>query len=270
MFAFLRKFLRRTGTRRRDRRKLQGQIRRVLGLSLKLGQPIFEPDTTKSWIVYASVGSGKTTCVAVPAIQAMMADHDRCLIVNDVKSAEICLQIIDLLIRSGRKVGVIDDSYVLGADYPHRVRLNPFGNLIIAYEAKSRTLLIEIETVTHILIKEPNDGDEKNQFFREGPREFIVISILMILSRNPRLCTPGGVAAFLGDMDVWIKAIEIEAEEGDDLTRSRARQIKELRENDPEHFSMHYLGAMTALKMFQVGAPMHNAGRDPELTHAEL
>ena len=270
MLAFLKKFFRRTETNRHNRRALQGRIRRVLGLSLKLGRPIFEPDSTTSWIVYAAAGGGKTTCVAVPAVQALLADKLRAIVINDVKSGEIAFQIAEMCRRHGRNFAAIDDSFVMGADYAYRISVNPLDNLVAAFEAKSPTLLIEIENACHTFIKEPDGGDEKNLYFRQVPREIIELAILILLTHNARLCTPGGIAAFLGDPDVWNPAVDIEAEEGEALTRSRAKQVKELRENDPEHYSQHYLAALSALRIFQVGGAMHEAGRDPDITHAQL
>lgn len=264
------RYLRRTADNRKQRRKIQSQIRRVIGLSLKLGKPIFEPDSTTSWIVYAASGGGKTTCVAVPAVQAMLADHRRAIVVNDVKSGEIAFQIADMCVKYGRKFAVIDDSFVMGADCPYRISINPLGNLIDAYEHNAPDLSLEVETASHTFIKEPEGGEDKNYYFRQTPREIIELAILILLSHNSRLCTPGGLAAFLGDPDVWNPAVDIEAEEGDELTRSRAKQVRELRDNDPEHYSQHYLAALSALRIFQVGGPMHEAGRDADITHAEL
>ena len=103
---------------------------RPLGLTFD-GQPIFEPNDTSSSLVFAATGGGKTTRVAVTAIQAALANPDRAVIINDVKRGEIAMQIAEMC----RKFGVIDDFNVLGADYPYRLSINPISPIV---EARKR------------------------------------------------------------------------------------------------------------------------------------
>jgi type IV secretion system protein VirD4 len=262
--------LRLLGLNRKSQRALDARIRRILGFSLKDGSPIFEPDNTSSALIYAAAGGGKTTCVAVPEILSMLVDHDRGIIVNDVKSGEIASQLVRLCVRYGRKVAVVDDSSVLGDELASfRVSLNPFGHLIKALDEASPNLLPEIETISHIFIDEPKN-DPKNAYFRQVPREFLELALLILIARFPDLATPGGLGAFLSDPDMWINAVKVEAEEGGPLTRSRARQIVELYENDPEHYSQHYLAALSSLKSFAPGGPLHEAGRNADVTAEQL
>ena len=145
-FQKLKKFL---GITDKDVRRVvreNQEPRRVIGRMIEDGSPIYEPDTTTSWVTYGGAGSWKSTGVSVPAVQAMIADLKRALVINDVKSGEIAHQIAQLCIRLGRNFAVIDDSYVMGKNYPYRVRVNPFSNLILAYERGSPDLLSEIET----------------------------------------------------------------------------------------------------------------------------
>lgn len=248
---------------------MSNQSRRILGLSIVDGSPILEPNTSASSLTIAAAGGWKTIAVSVTAIQSMLADHDRAIVINDVKDGEIASQIADMCLKNGRKFAVIDDSHVLGRDYPHRISVGAFGNVLTAHEQDSPDLLFEIENVCLTLIDEPKD-DAKNKYFREVPREFIAFGILALLAHSPRLVTPGGLAALIGDPETWNSVIDIEAEEGDALTRSRALQLKELRDKDPEHYSQHYLAAQSALRVFQVGGAMHEAGRDQDISHAEL
>lgn len=81
----------------------------------------------------------------------------------------------------GRKFAVIDDSYVLGKDYLHRVQVNPFSNLVLAFERKSSDILSEIETACLTILPEPDGGLDKNFFFRQVPREFLFFGILALL-----------------------------------------------------------------------------------------
>lgn len=244
--------------------------RRVIGRMIEDGSPIFEPDSTTSWVTYGGAGSGKSTCVSVPAVQSMLADKNRAIIINDVKSGEISHQIAKLCIKAGRKFVVIDDSNVMGKNYKYRIRVNPFGNLVVAHKTKSPDLLSEVETACLTILPEPDGGLDKNFFFRQVPREIIAFGILVQLKRTPKLATPGGLTAFLGDPEVFSAIIDIEAEEGDELIRNRARQIKELREMDEEHYSQHYLAAMSALRTFAAGSPMHEAGRNQTISPEEL
>jgi len=264
---------------KRENQEAQKDIRRVIGRMIEDGSPIFEPNSTASWVVYGGAGSGKSTCVSVPAIQSMLADFERALVVNDVKSAEIAHQIAELCIKAGRKFAVIDDSYVLGKDYPYRITVNPFGNLVLAYERKSPDLLSEIETACLTILAEPDGGLDRNFFFRQVPREFMFFGILALLKRSKRNATPGGLAALMADPEILATVIDIEAEadgdgendgENDEIIRTRARQLRTLRENDETEYSKHYLGAMSALRSFAVGSPIHDAGRDETISHEEL
>lgn len=47
-------------------------------------------------------------------------------------------------------------------------------------------------------------------------------------------------------------------------------QIKELHDNDPEHYSQHYLAALSALRIFAPGGPLQDAGAQAEITHEQL
>lgn len=244
--------------------------RRVIGRMIEDGSPIFEPNTTTSWVTYGGAGSGKSTCISVPAILSLVADLERCIITNDVKSGEIAQQIAEYCILMGRKFAVIDDSYVLGKNYPYRVQVNPFSNLVLAYERVDPDLLTEIETACLTILAEPDGGIDKNFFFRQVPREFMFFGILSLLKRNKGLATPGGLAALLGDPEILATVIAIEAEDGDEIIRNRARQLLELRENDETEYSKHYLGAISAVRSFAVGTPLHEAGRNQSISHEQL
>ena len=269
-FNKLKKFL---GITDKDVRRVireNQEPRRVIGRMIEDGSPIFERDTTTSWVTYGGAGSGKSTCVSIPAVQAMIADLKRALVINDVKSGEIAHQIAQLCIQLGRKFAVIDDSHVMGKNYPYRVRVNPFSNLILAYERGSPDLLSEIETACLTILAEPDGGLDRNFFFRQVPREFLFFGILALLRRNKKVATPGGLAALLGDPETLATVIDIEAEDGDDIIRGRAQQLRELRENDETEYSKHYLGAVSAVRSFAVGSPIHEAGRDQTLSHEQL
>ena len=167
--------------------------RRILGMTFD-GRPIFEPPNAGSSIVYAAAGGWKTTGVTVPAIQALLADGNRALFINDVKEGEIAAQIGSMCLKYGRKFGVVDDFKVLGPKYPHRISLNAFGAAVAASIRNADDLPFIIENITHALIDEPKD-DSKNFYWREGPRDALDLGLKILLSQNTRLAFPGGLYA---------------------------------------------------------------------------
>ncbi len=242
--------------------------KRLLGLTFD-GQPIWEPQSNASSLIFAATSGGKTTCVAVPTILSLLSDYSRALFINDVKNGEIAMQIGEMCLKHGRKFGVVDDTYVLGHDYPHRLSLNAFGSSIYARNDHPGDLQFIIENQNHAMIDEPHD-DAKNFYWRESPRQFLDLGQRILLSHNERLATPGGLAALLGNPDTWNAALEIDAEEGDAALQALARQALEMRKNNPEHYAQHLQAAITALKIFAQGAALHTAGCHPDLTHEEL
>lgn len=248
---------------------MSNPFRRVLGLTFD-GKPIREPVPLASSLTFAATGGGKTTCHAVPTVQAMLADTERAIFINDVKNGEIAAQIGDLCVKHGRKFGVIDDFLVLGADYPHRIEVNPFSSLQQAFDKNDADLPFLIEGMTHTFIPEPGgEGDAKNFYFREEPREFMGLAARLLLQRDPALCTPGGLYTLLADSNIWNAAVDIAAEEAEGVTRFMAKHTASMRADNPEHYSQHLRAAITALKSFGEG-PLASAGRMPDVIHEEL
>lgn len=243
---------------------MSGPARRILGLTFD-NRPIFEPHANASSIVYAAMGGGKTTCVALPAVQSMLHDGELALFINDVKNGEIAAQIGEMCIRRGRKFGVIDPFTVLGADYPYRIDLNPFGAAIGATEEERP---LHLESIAHALIDEP-EGDARNFYWRESPREFITLAAGILIDHQPRLATPGGLHAFLANPVSWNAALSIEANDEKSPHRDAARQMLDLKSTNPEHYSQHLRAAVSALKIFAAG-PLSREGTAPDLTHEEL
>lgn len=254
---------------RNARRKEIAKVRRLLGRTIRTDAAIFEPNASASSLVLGATGGGKTTCVSIPAIMSMLSDTTRALNINDVKDGEIAWQVASMCRKYGRKFGVIDDSYVLGADYPYRISINPFGGIVSAYKSRNPDLQFIIDNAVHTLIDEPV-GDAKNKFFRDGPRGFLTFGIRALLERQAELATPGALASLIADRQMWNAVVDQEAEDGSPLMQMLAGQIKELRELDPEHYSQHMLAAQTSLSSFQLGSPLHEAGRAEEITHEEL
>lgn len=241
--------------------------RRILGLTFD-GRPIREPANSGSSLTLAAAGGWKTTGVSVPAIQSMLADRSKAIFINDVKQGEIAAQIGPMCIRHGRKFGVVDDFEVLGRDYPHRLSLNAFGAIVATLMEDETHLSFVLDNVNHALIDEPAD-DPKNFYWRASPREFLDLGERVLIDRHPRLMTPGGLHALLSDPKLWDRALEDAAEGADGTLSGAAQLILDMRTQNPEHYSQHLRGALTALKIFSFG-PLANAGRSPDLTHAEL
>lgn len=243
------------------------KIRRVLGLTFD-GKPIYEPFDAGSSITFAGSGGGKTTCVAVPAIQAMLADPTKALFINDVKDGEIAAQIAELCIKQGRRFGVVDDFNVLGNDYAHKLSINPFSGGVSASIAESQELMFINENFMHALLNEPKD-DQKNFYWRESPRNFIDLALNILLRQNHMLATPGGVSKFMNDPRMWHSAIELEADDKSSSLRTAALQLLEMRDSNPEHYSQHMQAALTAMKIFSSG-PLYHAGTNADITHEDL
>jgi type IV secretion system protein VirD4 len=241
--------------------------RRILGLTLD-GRPLFEPQANASSIVYAAMGGGKTTCVAVPTLMSQIADRDQAVIINDVKDGEIAAQTADMCRKYGRKFAVVDDFNVLGGNNPHKISLNAFGAAQAGAEAASIDLPFTIEGSMLALIEEP-PNDQRNFYWRESPRSFLETVQNILLSHTPRLATPGGLAAFLSDPALLTQALEAESEEERSPHRHAAAQILEMKACNPEHYAQHLRAALSAVKIFSV-PPLSEAGRVTDMTHARL
>lgn len=241
--------------------------RRILGLTFN-GRPIVEPPNAGSSLTFAAAGGGKTTCVSVPALLAMLPDLGRAVMINDIKDGEIAAQVAPVCVRSGRKVGLIDEFGGLGHANPHRISVDAFGSVVEASRNDSDQLPLIIENITHALIDEPKD-DAKNFYWREGPREIIDLGIRILLDRHPRLCFPGALQALLADPQNWRKALREAEGSSDPQLSAAARQLFDMKEDNAEHYAQHMRAALTALKVFSFG-PLQQAGRIADVTHAEL
>jgi len=135
--------------------------RRLLGLTLD-GKPIFEPKPTHS-ILMSAAGGGKTTSGAVVWLQSMLADKNRTIVVADFKQGEIFSQTVEMCLKAGRKVALLDDTFMFGVDHPLRIDLNAFGGIIKSHEEQDKKgeLIFSTDTANHALIEEPAN-DERN------------------------------------------------------------------------------------------------------------
>ena len=241
--------------------------RRILGMTFD-GKPIFEPRPSHS-LLLAAAGGGKTTSGAVPWIQSILADHSRAIVITDSKDGEIAAQCAVMCANHGRKVAIIDDFDILGADNPYKIQINPFGGVIASHKKANGELLFSAEAACHGLIEEPSDGDSKNLYFRDEPRAMIEYVMSSFLARNPNLSIPGGVWSLLADPETLHKMAEIDADEGDSALSSLATHVVEMAKNK-DHYPQHRGAAVRSLRIFGAGSPLHHAGMDADIFHLQL
>ena len=248
-------------------RRKPGAARRLIALGFD-DKPIGAPKPSHS-LLLAAAGSRKTTCGGMTWLLSLIGDHSRAIIVNDPKDGEIAAQAADLCAAYGRKVAILDDFCVLGADNPYRVSLNPLGNLIAAHAAQNGELVFASENVNYALIPEP-PNDARNQYWGDSPRSKIEFGLRSLLKRSTHLTTPGGIWALLANPETLLSAARIEAEEGDETLAALAATILDMREHNKEHFGQHLAAATKALRIYGADSPLHHAGSDPQTTHLEL
>ncbi|WP_228408524.1 type IV secretory system conjugative DNA transfer family protein [Profundibacter amoris] len=244
-------------------------VKRLLGINKKDSRPIFSPKDSHSMLLSAA-GGGKTTCGAIPWILSLLADTTRAIVVNDCKDGEIARQLAALCQRYGRKVAVIDDFSVLGADCPFRISLSPFGSIFQAAGIEaSGELVFAMDNAAHALIPEP-PNDAKNQYFRDWPRLLLEFCIYALASRDLHLAVPGGVWSMLADPELLLSAARIAVEEDDANLRALGADILDMERHNKEHWGQHRSAALKALRIYSAASPLHNAGRKAALTHEQL
>lgn len=243
-------------------------FRRPLGLS-ESGKLIRDPYPNTSSLIYGASGAAKTTTVVLPLVQALMGSTDICNIINDAKDGEVFRQISKMNEKYNHPHGCLDDFKILGDDNPYRFSLNPFGAIVATAKDNPTDLLYAIETATNALIPEI-PGDQKNKYFRDTPKEEQDLGIRILLDHNPEMVTPGALYCLMADPRIWRSAREVAVEEGNSALMSRAQQSLDMQDNDPEHYFQHLRAALTSLRIYEPGSALHNAGREANLTHAQI
>ena len=240
---------------------------RLIGIGFD-GRPIRAPKPSHSLLLSAA-GGGKTSCGGMIWLLSLLADSSRTIVISDGKDGELAAQAAHACHAYGRKVVIIDDFHVLGRDNPYAVSLSPFGAVTAAHKAANGEFVFASENANHALIPEP-PNDARNQYWRDEPRSNIELCQRTLLRRDPDLATPGGVWALLADPGTFIRAAEVEAEEGDATLSALARHILDSREHNPEHFGQHRAAALKALRIYSADSPLHRCGVDAEATHLGL
>ncbi|WP_350335270.1 type IV secretory system conjugative DNA transfer family protein [Coralliovum pocilloporae] len=255
--------------RAREKKVVDNEGRRILGFTFE-GKAILEPNTSASSITYAAAGGGKTTGIAIPTVQALLASTSCGLVINDVKS-EIAMQIADMCIKYGRKFGVIDPFHVLGKDYPYQLSVNLLSTIVEAARSGDPDLPFYIESFVHTVIPEPKgaeNGSDRNFFWREMPRQYLSTALRKLLA-YPEIATPGGLADLVGNPELFAASMKMLAEDGDMPLSGRAAQILETRDHNPQLYSQHLTSAQSALNIFAEG-PLHGFGTDADASFEEL
>lgn len=240
---------------------------RLIGLTMETGAPIWAPKGHS--LLLSANGGGKSTCGAMPWLFSYAAsESDKAVLYLDSKNGEAALQAADMLARLGRKVAIIDDMGVLPEDCPHRVSLNPFGSAVAAARYKPKGLIYGIDNITHALIPEPAEQDERNAYFRWWPRNLNEFGLRTLLKRSTALAVPGALWALLSDPPKLRKFAAIEAEEGDPALKALATNLLEM--SGHEHWPQHLEAAQRSVRLFSEGAYLHNTGAEAATTHADL
>lgn len=245
---------------------MTGAVKRILGTTFD-GQAIFAPKHAHSLLLSAA-GGGKTTCGAVPWLQSLIADTERTIVVADSKNFEIAAQTTTMCLKAGRYVAHIDSFGTLGKDNPHRRSLNPFGAVVNTYNKNNGELIFATENACHAIIEEP-PGDARNQYWRDEPRTLIEFCLNVLLVRNPRLATPGGVWAILANPKMLLQMAGIEANEGDEAMQALANHVLGMAKNE-EHFPQHRAAATKAMRIYSANSALHHTGVDADVTHETL
>lgn len=242
-------------------------IGRPLGLSMS-GRAIFEPHRLHPVHskVIATSGAGKTIGAVVTAIMHQALSPDRpSMVIFDVKG-ELAGQCAHALRRAGIEVAVVDDTDLLR--WRPAARLNPFGLIVRA----ARHGLQELATLVRIaaLTLEPEpEGDARNKYFRDGPRDLIRFVIEHLARICPEDCTPSAACHVLGSDDLLDPALEEEAAH-DTALGLLARRLMEKRSQNPQHFADFRSTALQRLEVYEEGGLLWEAGSAPNLAHEEI
>ena len=243
----------------------QGQV--LLGFTEEGNAPIFAPKGNSK--TYAPSGVGKTTCVAMPTAKSFIcSEPEKAVLISDPKDGEIAAQLVPMLAKLGRNVGVIDPMNIRPELAKWRIDLNAFGAAVSAYQRDPRDLLYVNEMNSNALIEEPEDRDMKNFNFRQSPREIIELATQMQLKRDPGAATPGGAAALISDRDMLLYYAEVEAEEGDPALQSASRKFLYMK--GEEHFDLYCSEALRALRHWGPGTRMADQGLGAIHSHEGL
>jgi len=252
--------------RTRNKKTIDPEGRRLIGLTVESGEPIFAPGGHS--MLQSANGGGKTTRGCMPWLFSLISGtRNKATLVLDGKDGEMAVQMVPMLAELGVKVAVIDDMTVRPELDAWRVALNAFGALVSTYQRDARDTIFADENITHAIIEEPNN-DAKNKYFRAWPRKLISFANNTMLTRAAENTTPGSISVILNDPDMLESFAAIEAEEGEGQAKAQAKAILGMRPH--EHWPQHLEEAQRALELFSEGTRLHEAGRGASATHESL
>ncbi|HRO48943.1 MAG TPA: type IV secretory system conjugative DNA transfer family protein [Hyphomicrobium sp.] len=242
-------------------------VGRPLGLTFT-GRALFEPHRLRPVHskVIATSGAGKTIGAVVTAIMHQALSPDRpSMVIFDIKG-ELAGQCANALRRAGIEVAVIDDTGLLRLQ--PETRLNPFGLIVVAAAQDSPELPSLVRLVALTLEPEP-EGDARNKYFRDGPRDLLRFVIEYLARFCTEECTPSAAGHVLGSDDLLEAAFDAVADH-DSALGQLARRLMEKRSENPQHFSDFRTTALQRLEVYEEGGLLWEAGSEPTLRHEEI
>ena len=240
-----------------------------IGLSLDTGDLIIDPYPNLSRLVIGSTGAAKTTSVVMPTIQSLMGNTDVSVCTYDVKDGECYPQIKPVAEKYGRSFGCFDDMAVYGWDNPDRIITNPFGCIVSAAKHNPDELIFTIQSATHNIIPEVNDGG-RNFYFRESPRQEIHTGILCLHEFLPNDVRPGMLYEMMSDPEIWYRSRINAVEDGSPELKARAMLSLDMQENEPEGYYKHLRAALTPMQIYSPSSSLNQSGVGETHTHEEL
>ena len=242
-------------------------VGRPLGITMN-GRAIFEPYKLKPVHskIMAIAGSGKTTAGVVPAIMHYALSPDRpSLVVFDLKGGELASQCAPVLLGHDLNVVVIDDSSITDLQ---KTPVNPFGILAAAVARQDPEAATIARKFALVLEPEPREGDAKNKFFRDGPREIITFGLLALAHVAPEDCTPTGLWALVSRPAFFDAAIA--RNYGVPAIDALAARILERRETNPEHAGDFLTTARQKLDIYEDGGLLASVGERANFSHEQI
>lgn len=233
------------------------------------GNLVADPYPNASRLVIGPSGSSKTTSVVVPTVQGLIGNSQITVKIDDPKDGEVFGQLVPLAKKYDRLLGAIDDFDVHGFDNPHRLHINPLGAVVSAATHYPQELIFTIQSATHNIIPEVNDGG-RNFPFRETPRQEIHLGLLALAEMKLDLLTPGVLYETIANPDTWRLVREAAVHDGSPALKARAQLSLDMQDWDAEAYFKHLRAALTPLQIYEPGSVLNMAGADATITHEEL
>ena len=242
-------------------------VGRPLGINTN-GRAIFEPHKLKPvhGKIMAIAGSGKTTAGVVTAIMHYALSPDRpSLVIFDLKNGELASQCAPVLYAQGLNVVVIDDTSITDLQ---KTAVNSFGILVSAVARRDPEAATIARKFALVLEPEPREGDAKNKFFRDGPREIITFGLLALAHIAPDECTPSGLWALVSKPEFFDAALA--RDHGIPAIDALAARILERRETNPEHAGDFLTTARQKLDIYEDGGLLASVGEAASFSHEQI